>query len=204
MFCLWSHSWQAIKKSFFHLVIEKCLSAPFFSTLLCFGDGGRQVNIYKRVACVCARVCACMCTSCNAEPENFSWLTSSEENTWWGSGKFLWIALVVREGLSKEVTWITISNELCTQVFGDKASEGTATCKSSEVGQVWPIWGAFGWPFSWGQDLGGWARWDEVEKQPVARRYKRPDPRPEQVGLHRIRLGWFSCHQKWRIFWGEG
>lgn len=157
---------------------------------------------WRVCVCVCAHACARLVMLNQKTSAGLHLLKKTLQK--WGSGKFLWIALVVREGLSKEVTWITISNELCTQVFGDKASEGTAKCKGSEVGQVWPIWGAFGWPFSWGQDLRGWARWDEVEKQPVARRYKRPDPRPEQVGLHRIRLGWFSCHQKWRIFWGEG
>ena len=54
------------------------------------------MNIYKIVMCVCVY---------NGELENISWLTSFEENPWWGGEKLLWNMLVIMEGLLKEVTF---------------------------------------------------------------------------------------------------
>lgn len=48
--------------------------------------------------------CVCVCVY-NGELEDFSWLTSLEENPWWGGEKLLWNMLVIMEGLLKEVTF---------------------------------------------------------------------------------------------------
>lgn len=71
MLRLWSHSWQPVKKSFIDLVNEKYLSAPSFQHSSVFGGEWRASEHLQDGVCVCTD-----------KLENFSWLMSSEENTW--------------------------------------------------------------------------------------------------------------------------